>query len=106
MLSSSFLFLIVTTPKKEKVLKWKFHYYDRNGDDGLTSGEQWLFLQEVLSFIHCSSFFNHVNDLIDANDDGVLQSNEWGDYFDGELLLWFFAPIPPRRRAAISFGPN
>lgn len=66
------------------VLEWKFSYYDRNGNEGLSPGEQWLFQREIDSFIHCSTFFDHVTDLIDANSDDELLIYEWGDFFDGE----------------------
>ena len=73
------------------VLEWKFNYYDRNGNDGLSPGEQWLLQREIYSFVHCSSFFDHVNDLIDANDDNELLIVEWGNFFEGEsqqLVSW------------------
>lgn len=66
------------------VLEWKFDYYDRDGNDGLTAGEQYLSREEIHSFLSCSSFYDHIIELIDENEDREIDITEWGNFFEGK----------------------
>ena len=63
---------------------WKFRYYDTNADDNLQPLEEHRFRRELYNFVRCKSFFDHVGDLLDADNDEVISSDEWKEFFCGE----------------------
>ena len=74
---------LVTVSLEKNVLEWKFYYYDRDGNDGLTPGEQYLSQEEIHGFLSCSSFYGHIIELIDVNHDKEIDITEWGAFFEG-----------------------
>lgn len=70
-----------------ETLKWKFDYYDRNGNYKLTPGEQFLCKKEIESFMHCSSFFDHFIEMVDANSDEEIIFSEWSSFFEGKCYV-------------------
>lgn len=80
--------ITVSDNTRRTVLGWKFEHYDRNGDGGLSSGEQWLIEREIDQFVHCSSFFDHVAGLMNGNNDGVIVIREWESFFGGKWMTF------------------
>ena len=79
----------VSSSDKRKVVEWKFNYYDKDGNDYLTSNERLHFYAEIGSFYNCNMFFNHVNDLINENstESSTILRSEWEDFFGGKFSL-------------------
>ena len=73
---------------KERILLWKFHHYDRNGDNVLFPAEEFIFQLELYEFVRCKAFFDHVSDLVDEDNDGQITHREWTNFFlDGEQRI-------------------
>ena len=78
---SFFCIHTVTKARKDLVLPWKFDYIDRNGDKMLSSPEEFFFQMELYEFVRCKSFFDHVSELMDVNNDANISYNEWTSFF-------------------------
>ena len=67
---------------RQNILRWKFHYYDRNNDNILYPAEQFVFQTELYEFVRCSAIFDHVTDRIDEDSTGTISLDEWNRFFD------------------------
>ena len=72
----------VSSSKKETVQRWKFTHYDRNEDNFLNSAEEFLFHRELYDFYGCANFFDHLEVLMDNNNDNNISWQEWDSFFD------------------------
>lgn len=63
------------------MLPWKFDYIDRNGNGLLSSPEEFSFQLELFEFVGCETFFDHVSELMDVNNDANISYNEWTSFF-------------------------
>lgn len=73
--------LTVSDKQKAMILEWKFNHYDRNSDGMLRSNEKFIFQTELYDFIRCSSFFDHVTELMDEDTSGTITFEEWTRFF-------------------------
>ena len=71
----------VSESTKKTVLRWKFNYYDRNGDGALSTPEEYIFQLDLYQFVKCKSFFDHVSYVMDEDKDGIISFNEWNIFF-------------------------
>lgn len=80
--TSHSIWCTVTGTIKRNVLRWKFEYYDRNGDGVLHPAEQFVFKLELYEFVGCKTFFDHVTELIDEDSSGTITNEEWNNFFN------------------------
>lgn len=66
------------------MLDWKFQYYDTTGNNVLTPGEIYLFKSEVHHFFRCSSFMDHIVELM-TEDNDFVDSDEWRGFYGGKF---------------------
>ncbi len=66
-----------------EILQWKFHYYDVNNNDILSSQELYHFRTDLVKLIRCESFFDSLIEEI-MDDDEELNIQTWGNFFDGK----------------------
>lgn len=76
----------VTDAQKEMILGWKFDYYDRNEDDGLSRVEEFVFHEELAQLFGCNKFFDHLTELMDKNKDSEISLQEWNAFFGLAIL--------------------
>lgn len=63
------------------VVNSKFIFYDANKDGALNHFEEFNFQNELGTLFGCKQFVDHLNELMDSNNDGEISLLEWNTFF-------------------------
>ena len=47
----------------------------------ISSAEEYLFQDELYTFVRCKLFFDHISELMDTNGDASISFDEWTSFF-------------------------
>ena len=75
----------VPDSQKLKVLKWKFDTYDTTKDGAVQQTELFNFFVDIFDFLRCDTFSDHVNKLMDVNNDTHITEQEWIHFFTKDI---------------------